>query len=450
MVRTQTIIKHRWLVLSVLALASIVFTGCDKGSLGIKTGAIKGYVLDNDTNAPISEVLVRAEGATGTGTENKSVYTEGDGSFIIGDASKGTWKLSVEKYGYELYTGTDANTAQNLSYTVNNGETLSISPIKMVKNSSNVKGTLKGYPIDIITGRPLSNFTVTQETPYNQRKSKTFETAADFRDSGWTSLEGGEHIYSIAAVNYKTFNTADNTDAYSPPPNTSSANGAITIGKSAANLGTIKMQPLTVAVSGTFKNMPGYILDAANKSIVVWAESAGKVVASYTELNADNSKGTITYQLADVPVTAGSVAIKCKVKGYDVITISSAVSIASTSPGGVIAGVDVDFSSQQPITADLRVIVRGNKPDSETPSTFQPGETARVYVKSGGNEVVPYADVVSVNYGGEVTIANVITGYPISLEVVNQDRKYCAVTVPDFTIPEGTSIYPVSTLLEEN
>ena len=37
------------------------------------------------------------------------------------------------------------------------------------------------------------------------------------------------------------------------------------------------MEPLKVNVSGTLRNVPGYIIDAAvAKNIVVWAESGGK------------------------------------------------------------------------------------------------------------------------------------------------------------------------------
>lgn len=431
MVRTQTIIKHRWLMLLVLSLASVIFTGCEKGSLGIKTGAITGYVIDEETNSPIADVLLRGEGTTGSGTENKSTYSSGDGSFAFTDCSKGSWKISVEKFGYVVATNTV------LTATINNGETVAMSPIKMVRTEDNVKGTLRGYPIDLITGRAITNFTVTQETPFNERKSKTFETAADFRDTGWTGLEGGLHNYTITCPNYETFTTT-----------TAHANG-VEIGKSVANLGTIKLQPLTVGISGTLRNLPGYVLKASDKSIVVWAESAGKVVASYTELDANSSKGTITYQLDGIPVTAGSVSVKCKVKGYDLITISSAVSIAISNPGGVIGGIDTDFSTHEPITADLRVIVQSVAPSDSKDPSFDIGEVARVYVRNGGNNVVPYADVTSVNYKGEVTISGVITGYPIDVTVVNQKRGYCSGEVKDLTIPENQETYPVTVLLEE-
>ena len=444
MVKSQTIIKHRLIMLFVLAIASIVFTGCEKGSLGIKTGAIQGYIIDNDTNQPISEVFIKATGGLGD-SENKSTYSGGDGSFIFTDANKGTWKIDVEKYGYIRAKEDDNN--DEITCTLANGETITLSPIKLTKVASGTKGILKGYPIDAITGRALTNFTVTQETPYNERKSKTFDTAATFRDTGWTGLEGGDHTYSISANNYKTFKTTDIEGL---------TEGVISIGKSAYNLGTIKVEPLTVAVSGTLRNVPGYVLDDDNLGyLTVWAEAAGKVVATYTDFsdsdgeNTPKKLGNINYMLY-VPVTSGSISVKCKLRGYDVITISSGVSISSANPGGIISGVDVDFSSIEPIKTDLRVIVTGTKHETDNPSTFITGETARVYVKAGGNDVVPYADVTSVNYGGEVTISGVITGYNINVVIVNQTRKFCSLQVDAFKIPENVDSYPIIAILQEN
>ena len=427
MLRSQTNIKHRWLVLCILTLASIVFTGCNNGNLGIKTGSISGYVIDDNTNQPISEVLVRAT----LETDNKSGYTDGDGSFCLVDVSKGSWKISVEKYGYVIAT----DSVEKLTCTVNNGETFVMSPIKMSRTTTNVKGTLKGYPIDEITGRAITNFTVNQVAPYNERKSKTFESASDFRDTGWTGLEGGAHDYTITAKNYVTWDSK-----------TDHAEG-VTIGKAATDLGTIKLSPLKVDISGTFSKVPGYAMND-NKNMVVWAESAGKVVASYTMLDNDTSKGTLTYKLEGIPVTAGTVSVKCKIKGYEPYVINSAVSIASANPGGVIAGVDCDFSSLEPITADLRVIVKGTKDEDENPSTFRTNEIARVYVQIGSTNAYT-ADVTSVNFGGEVTISGVITGYPIKVLAVNQNRKYCSGTSEEFVIPEESEVYPMILALEE-
>ena len=441
MVKSQTIIKHRLIMLFVLAIASFVFTGCDKGSLGIKTGAIQGYIIDNDTNQPISEVFIKATGGLDD-NENKSTYSSGDGSFVFTDANKGAWKINVEKYGY--VRAEEGDITCNLA----NGETITLSPIKLSKVASGTKGILKGYPIDSVTGRALTNFTVTQETPYNERKSKTFDTAATFRDSGWTGLEGGDHTYSISANNYKTFKTTDIEGL---------DEGVISIGKSAYNLGTIKVEPLTVAVSGTLRNVPGYVLDDSDLGfLTVWAEAAGKVVATYTDFgdggedgNSPMKLGNINYMLY-VPVTAGSVSVKCKLRGYDIITISSGVSISTANPGGIISGVDVDFSTIEPIKTDLRVIVTGTKHETDNPSTFITGETARVYVKAGGNDVVPYADVQSVNFGGEVTISGVITGYNIKVVIVNQTRKFCSLEIDEFKIPENTDTYPIIGILQEN
>lgn len=436
MVKHQTTAKGRWLLLFVLTLASIIFTGCEKGSLGIQGGTITGYVINSANNQPVGEVLVRGAGLTAGGAhENKTVYTGGDGSFVMNNLSKGTWSLHVEKFGYSLVssqaTGTD--TANVVAATVNvaNGETVTAPVIKVQKNSELIKGTLKGYPVDAITGRPLRNFTVTQTMPYAQRRTKLFETAEDFRDIGWTGLEGGDHHYTITCNNYQEYSTAG----------AQGTNPAISIGASPANLGVIKIQPHTVNVSGNLRNLPGYILDQTNRDIVVWAEAAGKVVASYTDSSeAGAFKGSIAYQLKDVPVSAGTVTVKCKIRGYDVVTISSAVSIPSSIPAGVIAGVDCDFSNIEPIRRDLRVIILSEAPTSTSPGTFLPGQTARVYIKEGGRDIVPYVDVVSVNYRAEALFSGVITGYDLNALAVNMNQGYyTASTDRPFKISEDSS-----------
>lgn len=429
MLRSQTTMKHKWLVLCILTLASIVFTGCDNGSLGVKTGSILGYVIDEDTNQPISEVLVRAT----TTAENKSVYSDGDGSFCLGDATKGTWTLTVEKYGYIVAT----ESTTKLTCNVNNGETLNLAPIKMSRTTVNVRGTLKGYPIDAVTGRPITNFTISQTAPYNERKSKSFDNAKDFQESGWTGLEGGIHNYTITAKNYVIWDSTAVTEYKE----------GINIGKSVTDLGTIKMQPLTVSISGTFSKVPGYVLNA--KNIVVFAESAGKVVASYTLLDETTSKGTLTYMIDNVPVTANTVSVTCKAKGYEKGVISSAVPIASANPGGVISSVDFDFSKLEPITADLRVTVRGKKPETDKPGTFETGDVAEVTIQGGTTSVGTY-QVTSHKNTGTVVIPGVTTGYPIKVIVNGITKGYCSVTSSEITIPEETEIYPISLELDES
>lgn len=441
MVKHQTTAKGRWLLLFVLTLASIVFTGCESGSLGIQGGTITGYVINSANNQPVSEVLVRGDGATAGGAhENKTVYTGGDGAFVMNDLTKGTWTIYVEKFGYSLVSAaaTGTNTATIPANTVNvaNGETVTAPVIKMAKTAELTKGSLKGYPIDSITGRPLRTFTVTQTTPYAQRKSKLFETAEDFRDIGWSGLEGGNHHYTITCNNYNEYSTAG---AAGNEPE-------ISIGASPVDMGVIKVVPMTINVSGTLRNLPGYILDTTTKDILVWAEAAGKVVATYTDSQiAGAFKGSVAYMLNDIPVTAGSVAVKCKIRGYDVTTVNSAVSIASNMPGGTIAGVDLDFANVEPIRRDLRIVLVSTEPADGKPGTFQPGETARVYIRQGGKDIVPYVDVVSVNYRAEAYISGVITGYPINVVAVNMNYGYYKTESLPITLQEDSnSAYTVT------
>ena len=444
MVRQQSTAKGRWLLLIVLSLASIVFTGCEKGSLGIKSGTITGYVINANNNQPIPDVLVRGTSDT---HENKSTYTGGDGSFVMADLTKGAWSLYVEKYGHALVhpDATGSQTANVIAATVNvaNGETVSAQVIKMTKTPELVKGVLKGYPIDSITGRPLTNFTVTQTYPYTQRKSKLFETAADFRDIGWSGLEGGDHHYTINANNYVEYNTAgaggENADA-----------AYISIGASAVNLGTIKVTPLTVSIAGTLRNLPGYVLETQNRDLVIWAEAAGKVVATFTDTYVEGAyKGSITYKLNDIPVTAGSVSVKCKLRGYDLQTINQAVSLASNMPGGTIAGVDIDFANVEPIRRDLRVVVISTEPKDGTPASFKPGQTARVFLRQGGKDIVPYIDVVSVNYRAEAYFSGVVTGYELNIYAVNMSEGYYQVLSDPFKVQEdGNSAFTYNVQLK--
>ena len=433
--------RGRWLLLIVLSLASIVFTGCEKGSLGVKGGTAIGYIINSDDNKPISDVLVRA--SQGEGGKSMTTYTAGDGKYSFHDLSEGSWNFNVEKYGYALIGGgSDGNSSDttNLVATtvaIKNGQTVTNPIIKMAKTESLYKGTLKGYPIDAVTGRPLRNFTVNQMTPYSQRKSKLFETAEDFRDSGWSGLKGGNHHYTISCQNYQEYSTAGE-DGSGPE---------ISIGPSAVDLGVIKLEPHKVSVSGALRNLPGYILGADSKDILIWAESAGKMVASSSPDTA--LQGSVVYTISEIPVTVGAVSIKCKVRGYDVHTINTSVSLPNNIPGGTIAGIDADFHNIDPIRRDLRVVVTGTKPEDGTPSSFSPGEIARVYIKQGGKDIVPYVDVVSVNYKAEAYITGVITGYPIEIIVINQNNGFYKVTSEPFTVEEdGNTTYTTEVQLE--
>lgn len=443
MARQHTTVKGRWLLLIVLSLASIVFTGCEKGSLGIKGGSITGYVINASSNQPIPDVLIRATSDT---HENGSVYTAGDGSFILNSLTQGTWNLYVEKYGHVLVlpdaTGTQTENLVATTINVANGETVSAQIIKMNKTEELVKGVLKGYPIDSITGRPLTNFTVTQTYPYIQRKSKLFETASDFRDIGWSGLEGGNHNYTITANNYTEYDTAKVVET--------GADNFISIGASAVNLGTIKIEPLQVSIAGTLRNLPGYVLESEPRDIVIWAEAAGKVVASFTDSNIEGAyKGSITYKLDGIPVTAGSVSIKCKIRGYDLQAISQAVSLASNMPGGTIAGVDINFENVEPIRRDLRIVVNSTKPKDDDPGSFRPGQTARVFLRQGGKDIVPYVDIVCVNYRAEAYFTGVITGYNLNVYAINMSEGFSSILSEEFKVQEdGNSAFTYNVQLK--
>ncbi|HNW37080.1 MAG TPA: hypothetical protein PKM25_19220, partial [Candidatus Ozemobacteraceae bacterium] len=159
--------------------------------------------------------------------------------------------------------------------------------------------------------------------------------------------------------------------------------------------------------------------------------------------------GTVVYTLANIPVTAGTVAVKMKIRGYDTIVINPSVSLPSQRPGGTIGGIDVDFSNIEPIKRDLRVVVRGSAPAGQSdPSTLENGEVVRIYIKQGGKDLVPYVDVVGNNYLAEGYFSGVITGYEIEVLAVNMNRGYVKATSEKFKVPEdGNSVYTMEVLL---
>lgn len=395
--------RVRRILLLLLGLASLMFTGCEKNSLGVKYGSVQGYVLNAYTNRPIADVLMRVEHA---GQRVATAYTDGDGSYLITDLKPGeAFTLTAEKHGYV------ASMPAPVSFTIINGETYQAPVFKMEATQNLVKGTLKGYPIDSVTGRPLAGFTVVKTTPVTQQKSKFFEFAQDFKETGWTGIDGGSHVFKITCENYVDF-------VYGQGGNAT----PIDITTTPFDMGVISVTPVMIAVSGTLRNLPGHVLDdGSTGDAIIWAEAAGKIVATGTA--SGNLTGNVVYTLPTIPVSASAVAIKCKLRGYDVITINPSVSIPKQLPGGVIANIDADFANIEPIRRDLRVIVRGTKPGSD-PSTFSPGEVARVYIKQGGKEIVPYVDVVCKNYSAEAYFTGIHTGYAIDIIVVNLNRGY--------------------------
>ncbi|HOY68031.1 MAG TPA: hypothetical protein PLP29_14170 [Candidatus Ozemobacteraceae bacterium] len=425
--------KTRWLLLVALALSSLVITGCEKGSLGVKSGTVEGYVLESTKYTPVADVLLRATNAK-YGT--RSVNTGGDGRYVLTDMNpdEGDWTLEATKYGYFVDKASGTSEAGTVVVKVTNGETVQAPTILMGKSTTSERGTLRGYPIDAVIGKPVQNFTVTQIDP---ARTKTFETSQDFKESGWTSLEGGERTYKINCDNYDVHTI-----------------GPIQLTKSGYDLGVIQLNPLRVSISGTLRNVPGYIYGNgadANFTGVIWAESAGRVVATGTAGTGGGTfQGTVVYTLPNIPITAGTVAVKMKIRGYDTITINSSVSLPSQRPGGTIGGIDIDFNNIEPIKRDLRVVVRGKAPSGQEASTLENGETVRVYIKQGGKDLVPYVDVVGSNYMAEAYFSGVITGYEIDILAVNLTRGYIKGEETGLKVSEdSSSIFTTELQLEQ-
>ncbi len=425
----------RWLLFVGLALSSILLTGCEKGSLGVKNGTATGYVFETITNKPIVDVLITGEHQQRN--ISKTATTGANGQYYLSNLEPGTWRIKPTKPGYFFLVG--SLTVDYVTATIENGETVMAPVMTMVKNIAYSKGTLKGYPVDAVTGNPIQNFTVKQTSPDEQIKSKLFEMANDFKEGGWTGLEGGDHTYLITAANYLPY-----------------ATGPIKITNTPTDLGLIKMTPETVSISGTLRNLPGYVLgqqpgqtpDFPNWTF--WAESAGRVVATMSSNAADTFKGNVVYTIQNVPVTVGAVAIKCKIRGYDLITINPAVNIPAQRPSGIIGGIDGDFANIEPIRRDLRVVLQSVPPKPDTPATILDGEVVRVYVKQGGKDVVPYVDVVGQNYTAEAYFSGLPAGYPLEVLAVNQNRGYNSGGKANFILQEdGNTVFTIQVIITQ-
>ncbi|MBF0499550.1 MAG: hypothetical protein HQM09_05430 [Candidatus Riflebacteria bacterium] len=188
-----------------------------------------------------------------------------------------------------------------------------------------------------------------------------------------------------------------------------------------------------IAIQGVLRNLPGYILGTPDflSRFTIWAEANGRVVATETQLI-----GTTLYRLSGIPVTAGSVTIKAKIRGYDLATLHPAVVLNPSQPAGVIAGIDVDFSMLQPIQRDVRLIVKSDGPGSD--ASFPGGARARVYASEVGQSV----DVVSNNGWAEAMLTGIPTGWPLSFFAVNTDHGNFTGKLGPIIIPEdGGSVY---------
>jgi len=220
------------------------------------------------------------------------------------------------------------------------------------------------------------------------------------------------------------------------------------------DLGVIRMTPLTVNINGTLRNLPGYVMGTGGQGGTtsfaqdtrIWAEAAGKVVATGT---AQAIEGNAIYNIANVPITAGAVAVKCKIRGYDLLTINPSVTIPKQRPSGTIAGIDANFANIDPIKRDVRVVVVSTTPTQDNlRGTYYEGERARIFIRQGGRDMVPYVDVTAVNFRAEAYFSGVVTGYPLDFLANNLARGYITGTQNTVTIPEdGGTIFTVQIVL---
>jgi len=76
-------------------------------------------------------------------------------------------------------------------------------------------------------------------------------------------------------------------------------------------------------------------------------------------------------------------------------------------------------------------------------------ETARVFLRQGGKDIVPYIDVVSVNYRAEAYFSGVVTGYELNIYAVNMSEGYYQVLSDPFKVQEdGNSAFTYNVQLK--
>ena len=190
-----------------------------------------------------------------------------------------------------------------------------------------------------------------------------------------------------------------------------------------------------IAIHGVLRNLPGYILNTPDfkSAFVVWAEAQGRVVATDTELF-----GTTAYLLKGIPTTVGSVAIKAKIRGYDLLTLHPGVPINPAQPAGTIGGIDVDFHQMTPILRDVRLVVQSTPPAPNKPMSFPNGARARVTCQQTGKSV----EVISMNGMAEAVIPEGPTGWNVQFLAINLDSGYFSGLLGPMIVPEdGGSAY---------
>lgn len=195
-----------------------------------------------------------------------------------------------------------------------------------------------------------------------------------------------------------------------------------------------------ISIHGVLRNVPGYILQSSGyiSQFRIWAEAQGRVIATETQLI-----DTMVYSLSGIPVTAGTVTVKAKIRGYDLTTLHPGVVLNPAQPAGIIAGVDVDFHTITPLLRDVRIIVQTNG-STDDPS-FPSGARARVFIQELGKSV----DVVSSNGWAEAVISGVPTGWPLRIIAINLDAGNHFAELAPLIIPEdGGTMYTTRIMLQ--
>lgn len=457
MTTRKPIFKHRLALFALIIAATFMLSGCQNGSLGAKDGSVYGKVTYGTKDYPLANVLIRVQNRGGNDAIIAYGTTKEDGTFYIPNLQPSTWEVFVDAKGYNFAdNGEPANMARVEEVVLESGCSVAVKPIRLVKTSSLLTGTLRAYIVDAATSAPINGFTVSQITPADQQKNKYFESAEDFRTVGWTGLEGGKHHYRIDAPRYVPFYTSaalSEENAHLVVPDTG-ADGGLEISNVPLYFGTVYLKPMKAQLSGLIKNLPGHVVKGVadgSASAEIWAEAGGQRIVGRVALGGDIVSGVLSYTVPDIPVTARNIKLTVSLKGYPPVVIADSITIPRTADGGTHKIEDFDFSTVTPITGYLVVEVASTKPEDDDPGTFPPGHVAEVIINGNWKDVGTYK-VVSGNYYGTVTIPDIMTEYPVSVLVTNKNKGYVSGREDDVIIDQSghTLTKRVRIMLSEN
>lgn len=372
-------------ILMAFLILILTLVGCEKGPLGVTGGSVSGYVVDSRTLAGVYGVNVTAVTGDVTNLASKNTVSDSKGSYYFSDLRPGEWKVSFDKVGY---TPVSALGSGAVSVVVVNNDHSNVPEVRMVQTYANIYITVKGTLKDAITGSEIT-LGYAQFTFGN--KSYNNEYPSHFRTGFQAPATDGPMVVTIALSGYQPFTTT--------------IDSAI----NDVDLGVILLQPQTYKIVGVWKDVPGWVQQAAGNQAKVVAYAQNRVLGTATA-----NMNEASFEINGIPMGT-SVTVEVEVRGY---RMNSPILV---TPNGDFQGVLYQSFSLQnnfsPILRDVRMFVFGNNI----------GNTNRVggYCNETGAEW-PVRTVTSVlgspNRVVDLGIVQVPTGYIFNFTGYNVDN----------------------------